>query len=73
MKKQLFDWIDWDMNGPRAMVFFDVTLKVPIGPFSVGARFGAADIDFEAGTLTLTAEGADEPEFVAKLGLTVHF
>src|SRR5271166_4755567 len=50
IESQLFSWETWDSNGPGDLQFGDVTLKVQIGEFPVGAKLPAA---FWVGTAAL--------------------
>ncbi len=43
LEKQVFDWDDWDETGEVGdMVFYDVTLKAPVGEFPTGTEFPLA-------------------------------
>jgi hypothetical protein len=51
----------------RELCLEDITLKVPMGEFPVGAMFAVAEVDFENGMLTLV-DGVDvEHNFKMKI------
>ena len=53
-EKQLFDWAGgWDQFDTAGFTFYDVTLKVPMGPFTIGAQFSVANVDYEKSIVEL--------------------
>jgi hypothetical protein len=66
---QLFDWEEWNDEGPLSMQFSGVTLKVQVGEFAVGTKFPFAFILGERSLLVLIDEKQEEHGF--KLNLSV--
>lgn len=71
MEKQLFDWVDWDQSDTTAFMFYDVTLRLPIGKFPAGTKFNSAYIDYENAKLEFFNDG-ETPEFTGSLSITVN-
>lgn len=53
MERQLFDWEDWDSFGEQIWYFATITLRSPVGPHPIGARFSGAVLNLEEGKITL--------------------
>lgn len=66
---QLFEWEEWNDEGPMSMQFANVTLKVQVGDFPVGTKFPFAFILGERSLLVLIDEQQEEHGF--QLNLTV--
>lgn len=56
LEDQLFTWDGWDDNGPMALQFYKVELKVPIGEFPVGTKFPVAFFNGDHSILSLMDE-----------------
>ena len=55
MEKQLFTWENCDIRDVYncgALLFYPVTLVVPIGEYPVGTVFESAVVDFQKGKLS---------------------
>lgn len=52
LENQLFSWMDWDGNH-ETMSFYEVELKVQIGDFGPGTKFGCATIFYQDARLEL--------------------
>lgn len=73
MERELFDWEGWDQQDTMDFTFYNVTLKVPVGPFPAGEKFDSALIAFNTGVLKLYRHADDEtPAAQFKLRLTVE-
>lgn len=70
MEKQLFDWTGWDQQGTASFSFYNVVLKVDVGPFKTGKKFGSAFVDYENGLLALYPEN-DEIRYEFDLVISV--
>ena len=66
---QLFEWKEWNDEGPLSMQFSDVVLKVQVGDFPAGTKFPFAFILGERSLLVLIDDQQEEHGF--KLNLTV--
>ena len=53
MEKQLFDWESWDQADGNISIFYNISLREPIGSYPIGSKFETASIDYENSTLTL--------------------
>ena len=42
LEQQIFSWEDWDELDVGDLIFYDVTLKVPVGEFPAGTHFAYA-------------------------------
>lgn len=51
MEKDLFEWIDWDMNETMCFQFYNCTLKVPLFGLPVGTTVETIVLDYEKGTI----------------------
>ncbi len=69
LDSQLFTWDGWDSEGPMSMQFTDVTLKVQVGDYPVGAKFPFAFLLGEMSLLVLVDDQQEEHAF--RLGLSV--
>lgn len=56
IEHQLFTWKHWDEVETMSLQFYDVELKVQIGEFPVGTKFGCAVFDCNANLLQLFDE-----------------
>jgi hypothetical protein len=57
METQLFDWKNWDSWDFAVNVYYDCTLKVPIGPYAAGTKIDTISVDFEQGFVELYGRG----------------
>jgi len=67
LEQQLFSWKDWFEEGPMAMQFSDVELKVPVGPYSIGTHFPSAFIMGDISVLVSIDEAGEEHTFDLKM------
>lgn len=66
MLKQLFTDEGWDQGDTFSFIFYNVTLKVPIGKYPAGTKFTSALVDFEESYIGLwTNETIPEGKVVA--------
>lgn len=72
MEKELFDWENWDELSTCTLQFYNCSLRVPVGQFSVGTKFETICLSFEEGVMTLYPDGNKPDEtFQFKLKLSV--
>jgi hypothetical protein len=69
LEDQLFLWDGWDENGPMALQFYKVELKVQVGEFPVGTKFAVACVDGEKSVLTLIEENETEHAYELRLSV----
>lgn len=67
LDNQLFSWQDALDEGPFAMQFIDVELKVAIGPYSIGTQFPFAFIMGDSSLLVLVDDADEEHAFELKM------
>ncbi len=67
MEKTLFNWEDWDLLDTMAFIFYECTLKVPIGSFPVGYYAGSILVDYEKGILVIFDNEDKEYKFSLNL------
>lgn len=53
MEQHLFDWEEWSHDETFVYTFHGVTLKVPIGHLTAGAKFADVTMDYNVGSMTL--------------------
>ncbi len=71
MEKALFDWDRFDVQDTMVLQFYDCTLKVPIGGFTIGESIWSICVDFGRGTLELF-DSAGEVMFTCELRMTTY-
>jgi len=69
IETSIFDWSEWDEDGPMALTFYNVTLKVPVGEFSAGAQFERAFINGENSYLQLVEDNGEYHEYELKFSV----
>lgn len=47
MEQQLFTWENWDDIDTLAVMYYNVMLKVAIGPFKPGAQLESVYLDYD--------------------------
>ena len=72
LEAQLFDWHDWDQQSTMAFTFYDVEMKVGLGTYPVGQKFGCVCLDYEKSTLAVWKEGNETgtPDNVYSLSIS---
>ena len=74
METELFSWDGWD-GDHECMVFYNVTLKVPVGDIPAGTKFDSAVINHTnegKGVLQLNNYG-EEKDGVGEVNLVAEF
>jgi len=71
LENQLFSWKEWDEMNVMGLVFYDCTLKVPIGDIPVGTTFSSISIDFGHSLMQLYLDYSGENYLEFKLNLSV--
>lgn len=69
LENQIFSWEGWDDEGPMAMQFSDVELKVQVGDFPAGTKFPHAFLLGESSILAFYDEDGNEHAFDLKLSV----
>lgn len=74
MEGQFFSWEEWDEQDMCVLMFYDVTLKVPIKDIPAGTKFPWASVDYQKGKMEFYKKNEkDELEVYSTfdIGLTV--
>ncbi len=66
MEKQLFDWDSYE-GDDSSKTFYNIVLKVSVGPHRLGSKFYYAHIDYEQSEITFAE---DENRYKLKLSIT---
>ena len=69
LEQQIFSWSEWDEVDSDTLIFYQATLKVPVGKFPVGTVFKTAAVFFGQGMLSLIDD--QEVEHLYRLNLSV--
>lgn len=69
LENQIFSWEEWNEEGPMAMQYGDVELKVQVGEFPAGTKFPAAFLLGEQSLLVLIDDKQEEHGFALKLSV----
>lgn len=63
LESRIFEWTDWDDVGPTCQQFYNVILKIPVGPFPIGHKFDCAILFEEDSILCFTNNDGTEYKF----------
>lgn len=69
LEYQLFEWKQWDEMDIGDAIFYDVTLKVPVGEFKAGQKFHS--VYWKGSDSTITFYDDNHTEYMFELKVSV--
>jgi hypothetical protein len=69
LEQQLFLWVTWDEMDQCDLLFYDITLLVPVGEFPVGTKFESAVWLLSQSLLCLMDQDGTEHAFELKVSV----